>query len=61
MILYYLIKKGYSPIVLNSLEDMQKKRGENLDAVFIEKTVVSKISNRVLSFTKDIQISFLSY
>ena len=58
MILYYLIKKGYLPIVLNSLEDMQKKKGENLDAIFIEKSVVSKISNRVLSFTKDSMVFF---
>jgi CheY-specific phosphatase CheX/anti-anti-sigma regulatory factor len=53
MILYYLIKKGYSPIVLNSKQELEDKRKENPDAVFVEKSVVSKISNRVVSFTKD--------
>jgi CheY-specific phosphatase CheX len=53
MILYYLIKKGYSPIILNSKEELEQKKSQNPDAVFIEKSVVSKISNRVMSFTKD--------
>jgi CheY-specific phosphatase CheX/anti-anti-sigma regulatory factor len=58
MILYYLIKKGYSPIILNSADEMQKKKKENSDAVFIEYSVVSKISNRVISFTKDSMVFF---
>ena len=58
MILYYLIKKGYSPIVLNSKEELDKKRKENPEAIFIEKSVVSKISNRVISFTKDNMVFF---
>ena len=58
MILYYLIKKGYSPIILNSCEELKEKRKSNPDAVFIEKSVVSKISNRVISFTKDNMVFF---
>ena len=58
MILYYLIKKGYSPIVLNTKEEFETKKKENPDAIFIEKTVVSKISNRVVSFTKDNMVFF---
>ena len=58
MILYYLIKKGYSPIVLNSKEELDKKRKENPEAIFIEKSVISKISNRVVSFTKDNMVFF---
>ena len=57
-ILYYLIKKGYSPIVLNSKEELEEKRKQNPDAIFIEKSVVSKISNRVVSFTKDNMVFF---
>jgi len=58
MILYYLIKKGYSPIVLNSKAELDEKRKQNPDAIFIEKSVVSKISNRVVSFTKDNMVFF---
>jgi len=58
MILYYLIKKGYTPIVLNSKNEIDKKREENPDGIFIEKSVVSKISNRVVSFTKDSMVFF---
>jgi CheY-specific phosphatase CheX/anti-anti-sigma regulatory factor len=58
MILYYLIKKGYSPIVLNSKEELKQKKSQNSDAIFIEKSVVSKISNRVVSFTKDNMVFF---
>jgi len=58
MILYYLIKKGYSPIVLNSKQELEEKRKSNPDAIFIEKSVVSKISNRVVSFTKDNMVFF---
>ena len=58
MILYYLIKKGYTPIVLNSLEEMKEKRKTNKEAIFIEHSIVSKISNRVVSFTKDNMVFF---
>jgi len=58
MILYYLIKKGYSPIVLNSKNEIDEKRESNPDAIFIEKSVVSKISNRVVSFTKENMVFF---
>ena len=58
MILYYLIKKGYSPIVLNSRKELEEKKELSPDAIFIEKSVVSKISNRVVSFTKDNMVFF---
>jgi len=58
MILYYLIKKGYSPIVLNTKKELDEKRKTNKDAVFIEHSIVSKISNRVVSFTKDNMVFF---
>jgi len=58
MLLYYLIKKGYSPIVLNSKDELLEKKKENPEAIFIEKSVVSKISNRVVSFTKDNMVFF---
>jgi len=58
MILFYLIKKGYTPIILNSSKELQEKRKTNSDAIFIEKSVVSKISNRVISFTKENMVFF---
>jgi CheY-specific phosphatase CheX/anti-anti-sigma regulatory factor len=58
MLLYYLIKRGYSPIVLNSQDELDKKKKSNPDDFFIEKSVISKISNRVVSFTKDNMIFF---
>jgi len=58
MLLYYLIKKGYSPIVLNSKEELEEKKKTNPDAIFVEKSMVSKISNRVVSFTKDNMVFF---
>ena len=58
MILYYLIKKGYSPIVLNSKEELEQKKQENPTAIFIQNSIVSKLSNRVTSFTKDNMIFF---
>jgi CheY-specific phosphatase CheX len=58
MILYYLIKRGYTPIVLNSKEELEEKKKSNPDALFIEKSIISKISNRVMSFTKDNMIFF---
>jgi len=58
IILYYLIKKGYIPIILNSKEELQAKKASNPDALFIEKSRISKISNRVMSFTKDNMIFF---
>ena len=44
--------------MLNSKEELDKKRKENPEAIFIEKSVVSKISNRVVSFTKDNMVFF---
>ena len=58
MLLYYLVKKGYSPIVLNSEEELKSKKSSNPDAIFVEKSLVSKISNRVVSFTKDNMVFF---
>jgi CheY-specific phosphatase CheX/anti-anti-sigma regulatory factor len=58
MILYYLIKKGYSPIVLNSKRELEEKKTQNPDAIFIINSIVSKISNRVVSFTKDSMVFF---
>jgi CheY-specific phosphatase CheX/anti-anti-sigma regulatory factor len=58
MILFYLIKKGYSLIVLNSKEELEEKKKSNPDDFFIEKSIISKISNRVVSFTKDNMIFF---
>jgi CheY-specific phosphatase CheX len=58
MILYYLIKRGYTPIVLNSKEELTEKKKSNPDALFIEKSIISKMSNRVMSFTKDNMIFF---
>ena len=58
MILYYLIKKGYHPIILNTQNDFEEKKKSNPDDIFIEKSVISKISNRVMSFTKDNMVFF---
>ena len=58
MILFYLIKRGYSPIVLNSKEELKEKKVSNPDAVFIERSIISKVSNRVVSFTKDNMVFF---
>ncbi|NPA55004.1 MAG: chemotaxis protein CheX [Epsilonproteobacteria bacterium] len=58
MILYYLIRKGYSPIVLSSKEELDAKKEENPDAICIEHSVVAKLSNRVTSFTKDNMVFF---
>ena len=58
MILYYLVKKGYSPIILNSKKELEEKKTQNPDAIFIINSIVSKISNRVVSFTKDSMVFF---
>jgi len=58
MILYYLVKRGYAPVILNSKDELEEKKKSNSDAIFIEKSVISKISNRVMSFTKDNMVFF---
>ena len=58
MILYYLVKKGYSPIILNSKKELEEKKSQSPDAIFIINSIVSKISNRVVSFTKDSIVFF---
>jgi CheY-specific phosphatase CheX/anti-anti-sigma regulatory factor len=57
-LLYELIKRGYEPIVLNSKSELIDKKSANSESIFIEKSLLSKMSHRVVSFTKDNVVFF---
>ena len=57
-ILYELIKRGYEPIILNSKSDLLSKKSSQTDAIFIEHSLLSKISHKVVSFTKENVVFF---
>lgn len=58
LILFCLVKRGYSPIVLSSKRELDDKKKVHKEALFIEKTVLSKATNRVISITKDNMVFF---
>jgi CheY-specific phosphatase CheX/anti-anti-sigma regulatory factor len=57
-LLYELIKRGYEPIVLNSKSEFLNKKSSQTEAIFIEKSLLSKMSHKVVSFTKENVVFF---